>query len=893
MVWGHCGVVVRLLASHLCEPGSIPDDAGWGGGSLGISRFPRPFIPALLHTHLVSPTSALKTWMLRTAQVSLLAHLLGQVTDGAHQAPGRTTRVITRLGVEVRSCRPGTPSNLSQTRTPGTSSYDVWFVYAFRIPIGSRVLHIVSVKCDRSLCWAVCSTPVVGVGRSQECVKRGIGDPGSIPGRVTPDFRVWESCQTMPLVGGYSRGSPVFSLALSYRRCSILSSITLIGSQDLDVNSRPNLFTHFFRGLERTNRPSEGGLCGQANSPNIRKIVLWAVDACSWRITGFSAEHSFWSSSGRNGICVLDLGTSPSGQGVEGKGWGCREQCQTLLPVVAILPEWRKIDNEGSGLRRDVQGVLTSGLCVLCGLERETSSARREIQLLQPNGWYKGPSTPPALSFGNDEILWDGTPRPRSRSEGAIRATLTRTPSASSLLRASTVLTGSRPVTNFVHCIVVFDEVWTNRTVVDGNGETNSTDFPVVDIGPPFAELSSHHKGSHLMPESYNPEKHDTTTPTRHRHGGNTARLARRSDEALEVRVSVARIAQSLLHLGRAATNARPFYKTVQGREWEGCACRNCSSIRQEWKWETCFGKKSPPIEPPTAAFIPVHAGSFPHFRPVWGTCRTMPLVGGFPRESPAPLAIALAINPHRLSRPRWNMRGLAVTLLNYQGPVAPSWFETQSELGSKIDTENCCTIPVQSWTGDRDEIHFEPPKLVVRKLDPRSAVIVDEFTLWSEIHVHGSGKSRARMGKYPHDAWISSVLSHEVVGRTRGRNNTMRPVRQLVGHYGDRGEVKCGKGHQRRGQTMMGDCETMADEFLGNAGTVKDAAVICHKEQSQHSLGAILEKPLLAEISKARPGIEPMPSRIRVHWFTTALSHSVGSEMFVHTRRPSAPAHT
>ncbi|KAJ8865768.1 hypothetical protein PR048_033290 [Dryococelus australis] len=60
-----------------------------------------------------------------------------------------------------------------------------------------------------------------------------------------------------------------------------------------------------------------------------------------------------------------------------------------------------------SELRRDVQGVLTSGLCVLCGLERETSSASREIQLLQPYGWYKGPhkgpSTPPALSFGNDE----------------------------------------------------------------------------------------------------------------------------------------------------------------------------------------------------------------------------------------------------------------------------------------------------------------------------------------------------------------------------------------------------------------------------------------------------------------------------------------------------------
>ncbi|KAJ8883434.1 hypothetical protein PR048_015277 [Dryococelus australis] len=36
-------------------------------------------------------------------------------------------------------------------------------------------------------------------------------------------------------------------------------------------------------------------------------------------------------------------------------------------------------------------------------------------------------------------------------------------------------------------------------------------------------------------------------------------------------------------------------------------------------------------------------------------------------------------------------------------GPVAPSWFETRSEIVSKIDTENCCTIRVQSWTGDRN----------------------------------------------------------------------------------------------------------------------------------------------------------------------------------------------
>ncbi|KAJ8870263.1 hypothetical protein PR048_029284 [Dryococelus australis] len=53
-----------------------------------------------------------------------------------------------------------------------------------------------------------------------------------------------ESCRMMPLVGGFSRGSPV-SPALPFRRYSILTSITLIGSHDLDVKSRPNLFTYY------------------------------------------------------------------------------------------------------------------------------------------------------------------------------------------------------------------------------------------------------------------------------------------------------------------------------------------------------------------------------------------------------------------------------------------------------------------------------------------------------------------------------------------------------------------------------------------------------------------------------------------------------------------------
>ncbi|KAJ8897722.1 hypothetical protein PR048_003072 [Dryococelus australis] len=63
------------------------------------------------------------------------------------------------------------------------------------------------------------------------------------PAGSLSDFRMWESCRTMPLVGGFSRGSPV-SPVLSFRPCSILTSITLIGFQDHDVKSHQNLFTH-------------------------------------------------------------------------------------------------------------------------------------------------------------------------------------------------------------------------------------------------------------------------------------------------------------------------------------------------------------------------------------------------------------------------------------------------------------------------------------------------------------------------------------------------------------------------------------------------------------------------------------------------------------------------
>ncbi|KAJ8888690.1 hypothetical protein PR048_008182 [Dryococelus australis] len=73
VVGGRSSVAVRVLASHQGEPGSIPGGAGFSHVGIvaddaadqrvfsGITHFPRPFIPAPLHTHLVSPSSALKT----------------------------------------------------------------------------------------------------------------------------------------------------------------------------------------------------------------------------------------------------------------------------------------------------------------------------------------------------------------------------------------------------------------------------------------------------------------------------------------------------------------------------------------------------------------------------------------------------------------------------------------------------------------------------------------------------------------------------------------------------------------------------------------------------------------------------------------------------------------
>ncbi|KAJ8889213.1 hypothetical protein PR048_008711 [Dryococelus australis] len=83
--------------------------------------------------------------------------------------------------------------------------------------------------------------PDVWVSRLAQLLARS---PPTKANRVqTMDFRKWESSRTVPLVGGFSRGSPIFP-APSFRPRPYIHFNHLVGSQDLAVKSRPNLFSH-------------------------------------------------------------------------------------------------------------------------------------------------------------------------------------------------------------------------------------------------------------------------------------------------------------------------------------------------------------------------------------------------------------------------------------------------------------------------------------------------------------------------------------------------------------------------------------------------------------------------------------------------------------------------
>ncbi|KAJ8873836.1 hypothetical protein PR048_024672 [Dryococelus australis] len=275
------GLVVRLLASYLGEPGSIPggiapesshvriapDDAAVRQVFSGISRFPRPFIPALLRANLISPSSALKISMVKS-RPNLFTHSLTLLTFEINFKEIFYRRLSFDL---FYFYSPSVNKGFGHAATGGAHAHLDPAGPAAAQPASTPGFYKVRAQCLSSHYYPAdmltCSLPPAGITprdvnklfriqSGASVAERLARSPPTMVNRVQspaeslPNFRMWgilldggESCWTMPLVGEFPRGSPV-SPALSFRRCSILTSITLIGSQDLAVKSRPNLFTH-------------------------------------------------------------------------------------------------------------------------------------------------------------------------------------------------------------------------------------------------------------------------------------------------------------------------------------------------------------------------------------------------------------------------------------------------------------------------------------------------------------------------------------------------------------------------------------------------------------------------------------------------------------------------
>ncbi|KAJ8866793.1 hypothetical protein PR048_032654 [Dryococelus australis] len=93
--------------------------------------------------------------------------------------------------------------------------------------------------------------------------------------------------------------------------------------------------------------------------------------------------------------------------------------------------------------------------------------------------------------------------------------------------------------------------------------------------------------------------------------------------------------------------------------------------------------------------------------------------------------------------------------------------------IGSKIDTANYCTIRVQSWSGDRYEVHFEPPKSANHEIS-----LMQHFHIGTKIKLDpgsglgsfylGSGKMLVQPGI--RDPGCSYTETSDRNGRSRSR---------------------------------------------------------------------------------------------------------------------------
>ncbi|KAJ8873498.1 hypothetical protein PR048_024316 [Dryococelus australis] len=268
-----------------------------------------------------------------------------------------------------------------------------------------------------------------------------LGGPGFDFRRGRP--RVWESCQTMPLVDGFPRGSPVYP-ALAFRRCSILTS-------------------------------------------RIRTLPKTPSHRCDALLEGPTA------------VSQDELECGCRQDGARRSSETLRERVNRMTTARIAIYSRRRPQFVCSCLSRPAP--LSCALC-------------EAFLLLQDCPFVGLPyrSSPPIGREGTQGVVLPRFEKePKDGAHDTVGVSVARAP------RRTQTLSNVTPCQR-LH-VRIRKYCWTVTMIVADGHEMQ-----------PKARVDGFKMG--------------------HR-DGNTARLARRSDEALEVRVSVARIASSLLDLGR------------------------------------------------------------------------------------------------------------------------------------------------------------------------------------------------------------------------------------------------------------------------------------------------------------------------------------------------------
>ncbi|KAJ8872123.1 hypothetical protein PR048_025725 [Dryococelus australis] len=232
----------------------------WSAGFLGDLPFRPHFHSGAAPYSPLSPSSALKTSLLRDAQISSLF---------THTKVERWHTVVPRCN--PRGCL-NTPEIANSSRRPAVlrqctaPTHELMLCIVVVYPIKRDHIYYISIHNDRHeklpkyntvitvhiVITNISSyirlsepyTKLIRALKSAHCtvnslhqINKGLKKCSLYSEQPTPNFRMWQSCRTMPLVGEFSRGFPHFS-ALSFQRFSIRASIILIASQDIAFKSR-------------------------------------------------------------------------------------------------------------------------------------------------------------------------------------------------------------------------------------------------------------------------------------------------------------------------------------------------------------------------------------------------------------------------------------------------------------------------------------------------------------------------------------------------------------------------------------------------------------------------------------------------------------------------------